>query len=121
MEASSSRNKCCQDEQNITTIDGTNVCIRCGVVMDYICFLEKGKSDQKYIDMCYINSKNEDINGNLSELIEYSERSSIDVGTSIDALDIYRRNKKMNPKLRKYPLLAASLYSACKKIMYREQ
>ena len=40
-------NKCCFDAVNILEIDGTHVCIKCGLVQDMLSFVENKKEYEK--------------------------------------------------------------------------
>ena len=94
--------RCCDHQTNIIEIDGTHVCMRCGLVSDMVCFYD----DRQHVNT--IRSTNALIN-------EFCARGEIDNQSQITAEEMYEKWMNKYSTLDKTVLMACSIYIACKK------
>ena len=100
MDIGSKENKCCFDAVNILEIDGTHVCVKCGLVQDMLSFGE----NQKY-------NKKDQSNQFLQEICD---RLNIDTNTLQDTERMFKSALNKYPLLRRNILLSSCLYMSCK-------
>ena len=100
MDICSKENKCCFDNVNILEIDGTHVCVKCGLVQDMLSF---GKA---YLD----NKKNQP----TQFLQDICDRMNIDTNTIQDTEHIFTSALNKYPLLRRNILMSSCLYISCK-------
>ena len=97
----SKENKCCFDAVNILEIDGTHVCVKCGLVQDMLSFGENQKDNKK--------------NQSTQFLQDICDRLNIDTNTLQDTEHIFKCALNKYPLLRRNILLSSCLYISCKK------
>ena len=97
--------RCCKNELNVIEIDGTNTCIKCGLVLDMLSFKDISPPSYVYANDYHLGD----------QFSEYCERGNINKETGLIAEDIFNRFCSHSTRLSKIPLMATSLYVACKK------
>ena len=96
---------CCRQSSNITPIDGTYTCVKCGLVNDVL-----------YIPTTVPGYWANDNITRLKEPInEYCERGNIDLQTGYFAEKIFNEFSAKGKRLHKTPLASACLYVSCRK------
>ena len=93
--------KCCDREKNILEIDGSYVCIQCGLVSDALCF---------YDDRDYRNT----LSSTNTIIREFCARGEIDNQSQMFAEEMYNKWIHKFPSLDKTTLMACSIYITCK-------
>ena len=101
MDIGPKENNCCVDAVNILEIDGTHVCVKCGLVQDMLSFGENKNDYEKKQSNHFLE--------------EICDRLNIDTNTLQDAEGIFESALNKYSLLRRNILASSSLYISCKK------
>ena len=102
---------CCRQSSNITPIDGTYTCVKCGLVNSVL-----------YRSTDWAAHQGSDNIMRLKEPInEYCERGNIDLQTGYFAEKIFNEFSAKGKRLHKAPLASACLYVSCRKMGFHVQ